>query len=255
MNLGKNYKVFSGDARNSMPALLKEGYIPLSVNGILKNRYKEKDFSDWKDNYFDTIDGTIYNTRGDAKIVLDADYIKALNPSTQLREGAVVFDDGTFENTIGVKVLYLPKDKKEKLHNKNYTQESVKDSEVWNFLARDNKFLSDYADEFFPEMKERFNIKNAMELYFDSASDFEKGRAWYVYVLEYRSNANARVNFDNDFGQFAGFSGGATGEKKKLEKEVLVAPNFKQIIKLGKDYVPKAIQKEFEEKLREIYKK
>lgn len=220
MNLGKNYKVFFGDARNSIPAMKKEKHSPLSVAGIMQNRLKYgKDFSDWKDNYFDTIDACAYNTKGDAKIILDSNHIKKINSETGLREGAIVLGDGEFENLTGKKVLYLPKDKIKTIHNKNYTKENVKDSEVWNFLAGNNKLLSDYADEFFPEMKKRFGIDKAMYLYFDSPSNFDKLRAWYVDGLGSRSVAGAGDSLGYWGSQFVGFSGRAAG--KKLEKEVL----------------------------------
>jgi len=238
MNLGKDYKVFSGDARNSVPNLLKECYKAVSVADVMKNRLeKGKKFSDWKDNYFDTLDGTIYNTKGDAKIVLDADYIKNINSSTSLKEGAVVLDNGTFENTTGKNVLYLPKNEIKKIHGKTYAKESVKDSEVWNFLARDNKLLSDYADFAFEEYQARFAkytpIENTklMELYFDSPSNFEKGRAWCVDGVENGSSADARDNLGIRFDRFVGFSGGAAEQssekdlESKIGKDVLFAIN------------------------------
>ncbi len=255
MNLGKNYKLFSGDARNSIPTMKEEGYKIQSVADVMQNRLSYgREFSDWKDNFFDTSDGTVYNTRGDVKIVLDADYIRNINPSTKLNEGAVVLDNGTFESLNDKsKVLYLSKGEVKNLHNKTYTVESVKDSEIWNFLARGNKLLSDYADEFFPEMKKRFGIEKAMEIYFDSKSNFEKGRALYLSRLGSRSIALARGDLGDWSDRFVGSSGGAA--KKNLEEGILVDQNILEILKLSNDYVPKAVQKEFEEKVRTIYNK
>ncbi len=232
MDLGKDYKLFSGDARTSIPKMKEEGYKIQSVADVMQNRLSYgREFSDWKDNFFDTSDGTVYNTRGDVKIVLDADYIRNIDPSTKLNEGAVVLDNGTFESLNDKsKVLYLPKGEVKNLHNKPYTVESVKDSEVWNFLARDNKLLSDYTDEFFPEMKKRFGIKKAMEIYFDSKSNFEKGRALGLGRLGGRSNAGARNNLGYGGDRFVGSSGGAAGKDKKdledkLGKDILSAIN------------------------------
>ena len=79
-----------------------------------------------------------------------------------------------------------------------------------------------------------------------------KLKAWCLYGVGRDSNICARC-LDESTGNLVGFSGGATG--KKLEKEVLTTPNLKQIIALGKNYIPKMFQKEFEEKIKKLYKK
>jgi hypothetical protein len=203
------YKNFNGDARVQIPALLKAGYKPSTVADVMDLRMQ----GDLKDTYFDTIDAVAYNTLGDAKIIRNSKDLTNLTQSSKIRDGTLVLRDSEFESLTGEDVLYLTKKEKRKLHNQLYTQESVKDSKEWNFLARENSRLAKYADTIFPEMEKRFDFKKGMGLYFDSPSNFNKLRALYLYGVKDCSDASAWYDLDNDGNQFVGIS---LGEANKI---------------------------------------
>jgi hypothetical protein len=218
------YKQFNGDARVQIPALLKAGYNLVTIADVMDLRINGQ----LKDAYVDTIDAVAYNKSGDAKIIRNSKDLINLNRDSILKEGALILPNSEFENLIGEDILYLTKKEKNKLHNKAYTQESVKDSKEWNFLARENSRLVKYADEIFPKMEERFGIKKGMEFYFDSPSDFNKLRAVFAGRLELRSDAGAGGNLGGDYDQFVGISVGDAKEKNleaKFDEKIISAIN------------------------------
>ena len=56
-----------------------------------------------------------------------------------------------------------------------------------------------------------------------------------------------------DLGGCGGFCGVQSNSPKATQKNIK-APNLNQILKVSKDYVPKASKQEFEQKIRELYK-
>jgi hypothetical protein len=199
------YKGFNGDARKLIPALLEAGYRLITMAEVMDLRIEGKlDY-----NYLDTVDAVAYNKSGNAKIIRNSKDIEGLNQDSTLREGALVLSNLEFESLTGKDVLSLTKKEKSKINSKAYTQKSVKDSEFWNFLARENSRLVRYVDKVFPEMRFWFGRKKAMGLLFDSTSYYSnKLRAVCTYRLEYRSNADARNNFGDEFDRFVGISVG-----------------------------------------------
>ncbi|MBT4376784.1 hypothetical protein HOD29_05400 [archaeon] len=237
------YKEFNGDARKQIPALLEAGYRPATMADVMDLRIDGK----LKDAYVDTIDAVAYNKSGDAKIIRNSKDIGGLNHNSTLRGGALVLSNSEFESLTGKDVLPLTKKEKSKIHSKSYTQGSVKDSEVWNFLARDNSRLVKYADEIFPEMEKRFGYEKAMGLFFDGASDFNKLRAVYADGLEGRSDAGAGDSFGDGNVRFVGISVGDAKIKDlegKISSEILSAINSGIAFKHnGILYVPTKIGK------------
>ena len=103
------YKEFYGSNTGQMPLLVKDGRVPMSVNGLMQRRLEVQDkgiFSDevrsaWHDSYFDTGDGVVYHPDGRIKVVHDARPLREMNSESQLVNGALVLPDGLYEKLEG----------------------------------------------------------------------------------------------------------------------------------------------------------
>lgn len=205
MELPKNYKLYKGDARIIIPQSVKEGYNLFSMMDVmdLGINYRKK-FPDIINDCFDTIDAVAYNEIGDVKIIRNSKDLLNLNQNSILKEYALSLSNSGFEELTGDDVLYLPKKEKEKIHGKDYTLESVKNSEEWNFLARENSRLVKYADMVFPEIKRKFGYEKAMKIHFDSRSDFNKLRTINANGLLSTFDANAWYDLGASGNKFIG---------------------------------------------------
>ena len=204
------YKEFPGKAVEQIPLLVAEGRNIIAVYHVMDRRISpklpEQTRNDWKNKYVHTIDSLHRFKDGSAKIVLDDPCVVALNEKTVLDLGAAVLSGEAYESLTGKNVLYLAPEKVRNLHGKVYTEESVKDSELWNFVARDNKRLSDYADKMFPEMKSRYDYEEGMGFYFDEAQNKHTMRAWCIGRLGYWSDVDGGTDLGGSGGRFVGLA-------------------------------------------------
>ena len=266
----KTYKEFYGKNTEQMPKLLAEGLVPANASDIMKYRLKGDNF--FINNYFDTSDLIAYDSDKSDKIKFiltvnnngkitknGRNALNLINPQESLISGAMGSQD-KYGSLSGNGIIEISKSELGKL-NEYLTRDEILNSKSWRILARhpnevpkeyaeDEKLLLEYADKIQSITRDRTN----MGVFLDSHSKNSKLRAWFLYRPECRSNASASNYLDDIYGRFVGFSGGAT-EKSRLEKEVLVAPTLKQILKLGKNYIPKAVQKQFEEEIKNLYNK
>ena len=205
----EKYKEFKGPNTEKMAELRSEDRTPMSVADTLQRRLDVRGDSGevrsyWTDNYFNTGDAILRNPQGDVKIALDSQMLWSINPNTRLQSGAVPLTNDQWEEITGDNVMLVPAKKAKKLDEKMYSRESVKDSEEWNFLARDNNRLETYADEFFPEMKQRFGYDEAMGLYLSSTQDTPIMRSVFLGRLDSRSSADGWLDLDPDYGRLVG---------------------------------------------------
>jgi hypothetical protein len=218
------YKEFRGNAKIQISALLKAGYKPATMEDVMDLRTNGQ----LKDNWVDTIDAVAYNKSGDVKVIRNSKNLINLNKDSILKEGALVLSNSEFEELTGSDVLYLTKKDKEKIHGKEYTHQGVKDSEVWNFLARESSKLVGYVDRIFPEMEKRFGTEKAMGFYFDNKSNFNKLRAVCASRVVSGSDAFAWSNLGYGDGRFVGISVGDANKQNLenvLSKEIYSAIN------------------------------
>ena len=208
------YKEFYGRNVKQMPKLITEGRVPMNVSQLMQRRLDVRNGPEdvktaWMDNYFDTGDAVAYHPDGRVKIILDSQTLREMTPKTQRVGGALLLTEDVYN------VLEGEEFKKGKLGkvDTRLSKKDVKAHPVWRALARDQALLDDYADYIFAEGKQRFNYDTAMGIYPDSAGDNPKMRAWLVNRLEYRADADGRINLDYDDWRFAG-----------LAPEVLSAP-------------------------------
>ncbi len=194
----KPYDDFYGRNIDQMPALIAEGRVPMSVNGLMQRRLEVQDkgrFSDevrsaWHDNYFDTGDGVVYHPDGRIKVVHDAKFLRELNPQSKLNNGALVLPDGTYDSLAGQE---FTREEISKYVERSLSSKEAKSNPLWQALARDPNLLNDYVDFVFAEKtKRRFSYDQNMGLYVADKPKDEQGRSWYVLWLEDRSSADGR---------------------------------------------------------------
>jgi len=201
------YQEFYGRNVEQMPKLVADGRVPMNVSQLMQRRLDVRNSDkavkgSYMDNYFDTGDAVVYHPDGRVKIVLDSQTLRDMTPESQRVGGALIIGEDVY-NTLEEEEF-----KKGKLGkvNEQMSREDVKSHPVWKALARDQGLLNDYADYIFAEGKERFGYDTAMGVYPDSAGDNPKLRAWFVYGLEVRSDADGWLDLDNLCGRFVGIA-------------------------------------------------
>ena len=202
-----NYKEFYGRSTEQMPILIAEGRTPLSIAGLMRRRLEVLNSSDevkrfYWDNYFDTGDGIAYHPDGRGKIVLDAQPLRELTPSSQLRNGALVLPSGVYDRLEGVE--FSREDLAKYITGGRLKQGNVKKNRVWQVLARDENLLNDYAKAVFSQLREIYNEDRAMGLYRGSAENVPTMRSWYLYRLLNWSDAYGYVHLGYDYGRLVG---------------------------------------------------
>lgn len=181
----QDYKAFPEEGTdayvNQMPKLIAEGRTPLSVSGLMKRRLEAGNLSEavrdsWLYNYFDTGDAISYHPDGRAKIVLDSQLLRELNPESKLSNGALILPSGMYEALEGIE---LSKSDLERYASGNWLkQKEVKSNPIWQALARDENLLKEYTDLVFSH-----GYDKAMALYKALPQDMPTMRSWYVFRL------------------------------------------------------------------------
>ena len=202
------YREFCGRNTEQMPKLIADGRVPMSVAGLMQRRLDVRNSdadvkTSYLDNYFDSGDAVLYHPDGRVKIVLDSQTLRDVTPNSELRNGALVLTEDAYN------VLQGEEFKKGKLGkvNERLSREQAKAHPVWKILARDQALLNDYVDYIFAEGKQRFGNDTAMGVFPSSAQGNTPDlRAWFVYRLEYRSNACGGFHLDYVSGRFLGIA-------------------------------------------------
>ena len=202
----EKYREFYGKNIEQMPKLIADGRVPMNVSQLMQRildvRNSNEDVKrSYLDNYFDTGDAIVYHPDGRIKIILDSQGLREMTPDTQ-SDWALLLTEEFYSALQGEE---FKKGKLGKIEE-GLTREQVKDHYVWKILARDQSLLDDYVDYIFAEGKQRFNYDTAMSVFFGSAGNKPKLRAWCVDRLEDGSNANGRYDLDDGNGRFVGIA-------------------------------------------------
>ncbi len=250
LNDAQNYKEFYGRNTEQMPKLIAEGRLPLSVFGLMKRRLEVLSSSDvvkssYWDNYFDSGDGIAYHPDGRAKIILDAQPLRDLTPSSKLKNGALVLDDYN-----SLESLELSKADLERYALGEWlNRRDVKENPIWQALARDKELLDDYAEAVFSQGKEKFGYDKLMGIFRSSASDVPTMRFWYLCGLCSRSNARGNVRLDIDGGRLVGVTPEAQSVAQKM-----VRPTLSQVLSVAERYVAGINKDALKKDLDKLYK-
>src|SRR3989338_2675327 len=113
---GELYREFYGRIIDQIPLLLASGRVPLSTKQLMERRIEVRDADFGKQykgtaheasiqavrdsiwtNYFDTGDGVLYHPDGKIKVVVNAPFLRSLNPESKLSNGALVAEIPSLE--------------------------------------------------------------------------------------------------------------------------------------------------------------
>ena len=96
------YKEFYGKATVQMHKLIAEGYVPLSVAGVMEARLKYGlSLPDWMNQDFATGDAIASHPKGKIKIILDSQHLRGINSQTHLEDYTLRLQDGMYEKLQG----------------------------------------------------------------------------------------------------------------------------------------------------------
>jgi hypothetical protein len=149
--------IYNGRPIDVMPKLIADGRVPLSIEGLMRQRLSALDhkmpgadrdrmlddqFITWWLSSYGSGDAVAYHPDGRMKIAYDASAIRQLTPETGLNCGSLVLTDEQYEMLpgpeFGREARFSPHD---------LTIEEVKEHPVWLALARgDKSLLEEYAE-------------------------------------------------------------------------------------------------------------
>ncbi len=228
-----DYKAFpeDGTAPNTeqMPKLIAEEREPLSVRGLMKRRLNvlnsaTKLKNNWWNNWFDTGDGIAYHPSGKAKIVLNALPLRDLNQNNRLSDGALIMEDGLYEQLQGLELS--KSDLKKYARNEPLSVNKVLNNPIWiELTGKDIDLLKEYGNVTFNLAKENYNYDKNMRIYVSSSQNLPTMRLWCVNWLYSGSNANGRVHLGRGYGRLVGVRPRAEGAEKSI-----VRPSLEQVL-------------------------
>jgi len=203
---GNKYQEFYGRNLDQMPLLISSGRTLMSFAQVMRRRLEapEEVRGLWRQNYFDTGDASARNPNGKLKVVYDAQQLRDINPESKLSVGALVLENGVYEQLQGEE---FSKKDLAKYTDEVLTLKQVKSNPIWKALAKgDQTLLSDYADSMFSVGKERFGYDEMMGIGIDNAQGVATMRPWFVGRLggSSRSGADGWTLLGNDGGRLVG---------------------------------------------------
>jgi len=206
-----------------MPELLKAEQIPISVAGFMKARLEQgKEFPDLWGNYADTSDLIVYPKGNDREISV---LLTVNNREEITRNGRKALDlirTNNLASNYGAKVGKLKdlgrkgliKVPRNKITTGTYlTKEQILNEQVWRILARHpDEVPVDFAEDsnllkVYEKEVRTSGHQNNMAIYLgDSLNDQTTLKAWCVYRLEVRSDADGWCGLGSSDGRLLGIA-------------------------------------------------
>ncbi|MBU1028483.1 MAG: hypothetical protein KKF48_05555 [Nanoarchaeota archaeon] len=246
---------YDGKNVDTMPKLLADGRVPMSTSQLMNYRINEGGrFADWKNLYFDTSDLIAYASKGDGKVKFILTVKKngkidekngrkslgLISPSSKLSSGAIELGQEQYNALNGIEVNIKDLGRT----GKYLTQDEILGNPVWRILARHpNAVPKEFAEdsnllkEYTSWVESQTGDNENMAVYVDSLGKSPKLRAWYVYRLDGRSNANGVNNLDDGDGRFVGLAPEAHASRiarPTLEQALSIVNLHLGKVKLGK---------------------
>lgn len=244
-----------------MPLLIKDGRLPVSAADVLSRQTVRQGspIYAWSYNNFFTSDAIAYGVDGDCKIVLDAPQLKELNPKSKINKGALVLEEGVWENLEGDKVLYLTSDEVKECNKKGYfpreggtnyifAPDNNVAGKVWKFLYRDGFAAGTHANHVTGKLhhpgiaEDRFLEKHRiMHLLFDTEK-YSTPVMRSVVVSSIHEKSAIRLNKD-------------LNEKSTLVGKLPDGKNVSldEVLAIALKHVPAERQEEFRSSLQLLY--
>ena len=243
----EKYRNFFGRNIDQMAVLLASGRVPMSTNQLMERRLEVRNpkfGEDYKDqiiesvsdaiwtNCVDTGDGVLYHPDGRIRVVTDAEFLRRLTPQSRLSSGAVVLDDGAWNNAKDAPTFTRDQVQRDRFGT------------VWLALAQDDKaLLREYRDAVTAELKARHNYNGEnMGVWLANAKYVTTGRLWCVDRSFSYSDALG-YDLDDDVGRFVGVVPEA--QRASFTSE--------ELLDLTKDLIPEERKQELRERLTRVY--
>ena len=210
---GELYREFYGRIIDQIPLLLASGRVPLSTKQLMERRIEVRDADFGKQykgtaheasiqavrdsiwtNYFDTGDGVLYHPDGKIKVVVNAPFLRSLNPESKLSNGALVLSDELYAQTTDA-----PEFTREQVEKERFAT-------VWLALAQDDtELLKEYRKAVAEELKTRYNYEGQnMNVFLAPAKNVTTGRSCCVNRCGDGSNADGNGDLDGGDGRLVG---------------------------------------------------
>ncbi len=232
-NRREPYAFFDGPYTEAMPNLIADNRIPISVAQVMKNRvggiWSSADVEFWRNDYWHSGDGFIRNADGSGAIVLDAEYIREINPQTRLTpERSVALDRKILSQERDC--YHLSAVRIAQIGDEGFYADEAKDSPEWQFLAREQEnpgLLGSYVDMLFRAGKERYGYMKphgfikAMKLSFRNPEKETSGRSCVLSDLGNRLYAFGCNGINGEWDEYTRLVGVDPNALSQLENRVI----------------------------------
>jgi len=250
-NAEQIYQEFYGRNIDQMPALIKQGFLPIPVAQLMQRRLdvlgKGQDLVDtWWNNYFDTGDAIAYHPDGQVKIDLDSSIARQFNPGSNIVHGKFVLPEGEYEQIAGQE---FSKEETEKYAlRKSLTLRQAMNNPIWRALARDPKLHEEYAKAVFKEANTRYGNERNMGVCISNSPEVPSMGLWLVGGLDYGySLASGSYALDGSSGRLVGVAPEAQYAAK------ITSPSLDQILAVCAPFIAPANMAAVREGVGKLY--
>ncbi len=196
--VNSGFEVFAGQNYVRLMPKIADKDALLGMNGIMKRRVfgSEEDRNYFRNYFFSTVDGCACAPDGSFKLVYDCELLKGVNSKSVLFNGALILEDGVYENLKGVE--FSSGDRK--YANMDLSESEAKREMFWLAFARnDQELLNKYVEEFFKFLKNNCDIDKGMRVVLPEIPKKHSLRAWCLGGFNYnyvRSSARGYCSLD-----------------------------------------------------------
>lgn len=213
-------KEFLGNSNQKIPELISEGFLPMTVAQVMKQRLESSVFNhEYKGGasvFLNTADAIAYNPDGTGKMVMNSQIVRDINLQSKLKKGALDISD-IYDSLAGEK---LSKDDFAKFTNKILTQEEVLNNKIWNILAGEDKnLLNEYTRRAFSYSRPRFATEKRMGIFTSKLQRIPTLRLWSINDIVSGSTVLGSLNINNNFLLFCSIMGIRQEQKFAIYKE------------------------------------
>ena len=216
------FKEFYGKITDQMPKFMEENrklvneckgpLVLLNTAGLMKRKVEVLTASEeirdaWWNNYFDTGDAIIYHPDGKFKIVLNAEFMKELNPQSKLKGKALILPEGIYGKVEGKEFTTKEVDKYGiMVGTLLLSRYEAKNNPIWKALAREDQALLDaYVDAVFTQTQEQYGYeKPMMGIGVSQPRGLTVGRLWSIFSFDDHSFAMGNYDMGYNLSRLVG---------------------------------------------------
>jgi len=238
-NESEKLREFYGRNIDQMRLLLASARVPLSTKQLMERRIEVRDADFGKQykgtaheaniqivrdsiwtNYFDTGDGVLYHPDGKIKVVVNAPFLRSLNPKSKLKNGALILSDELYAQTTDAPEFTRAEVEQDRFET------------VWlSLFQNDRALLKESRKAVTEELKTRYNYKGEnMSVWLAPAQRVTTGRSCYVDRGDSGSNADGVSNLDDNGGRLVGVAPEAQGPVARSASPELQELNLEAVL-------------------------